>query len=1336
MSKRARLAGTARTGSLGVLAVCAACVSLFWACEETPTINVTVPIEGAFVIGDTLQVSGTTIEVPASAQVLVNGQVADRPSLGAWSATIPLDLAAVQNRVVVQLVMPGHNRTILRHVVAVDGTDSVAVADGDLIADGIGFRVDNAGLDQIEPIVSDGIDQALDIAEIVTSQNPIVDDECVLYFGSLCTHRATATALFVGASGSTLDAAATGPNEVHTDVSIEGFFAEIDLQVVEVAGGAVETCGLEISIDDAVASADLDLTPQLDDPRFVDVNLNGQPGVALNGYQSTFVSGICDAPLLGDIIDFFLRDRLRELTEQAFLSTLGDPDGIGPLDSPIADGIETALLSATLAGPIGNSIGAMLDAPFSDIDEDASGVTFLADAGITQPTPAEDAPVLDSSYALTAAGPPMLGGASPGGAPYDLAYGISLSSLNQLLKAYVEGGLLSFDIDRFDVPGMGTVPLTVGLVSTLIPEFASVAPPEAPVVVNIKSALAPAFNGLPGPSGAMAELRLGGITVEFRVIEGSSYSRPLQLDVNFGAEVDFVASAEGLAFDLATVDPSALDAVVTINRLGAADQTLLDVVGQLLPYFEAPLEDALRAFPIPVLLGLELTPTEIALVDGWVVVYGSFSAVPTSQIANVVVQNLSDDEFRTDGIFDIMEWRRRLSHQSTPRTIDAALRGFAGAEDCCAVGDATAVATAKYVVEFDVLSVPGESWRLDLGQSIKGAFDLAPNGPADGAGFTEFRRDGVVSATFVTSTGQSGSFDFVPTPEVVQHVLGDSNTLTYQPFEGSNTAVVTGTEDASVTIEIEFKVRARSDATIFVAAGDKVGIRFGKPDTLDFDFTLGAYPGTGDRSIAEDGHKLSVYLTGLPIGNTCGDGVLDATEECDDGNVIDGDGCAADCTLEPFCGDGQVDPGEECDDGNDADGDGCAADCTIETGGPFCGDGQLDPGEECDDGNNENGDGCTSNCLIETGSVCGNDVVEPPESCEPPNTDVCNANCMTRIADCGDGFVTPPETCDDGVNDGGEGQCLACSSIQSCGDGAVTGTEVCETGTSIDCTLLGGGFSGGTASCAGDCSAWDTSTCDAPEPGTCMVLYDLNSTFQVTDTPLGLGDNVTSNLNGQLVLEFTDDGNGNIVDGPVGVLHYWVLSDFQVGGVVTVTTRVHGFSPTCNGESNPTWRLDTDPGFPAVCAYTGNTTPVATGVLDQAGGTIGWDTCNPASQYWGTTLTGANSYNAAAISSGPGCLSGFVSSGNIFCSGSACSLGGLQSGDNPQFFNWVQPLINGPGGSGDNSLGISGDLQTVTTPTGAPGGFQSFNVPNEAQSRTWVSWTGTRNDGSVTTTCN
>src|SRR5258706_10036725 len=94
---------------------------------------------------------------------------------------------------------------------------------------------------------------------------------------------------------------------------------------------------------------------------------------------------------------------------------------------------------------------------------------------------------------------------------------------------------------------------------------------------------------------------------------------------------------------------------------------------------------------------------------------------------------------------------------------------------------------------------------------------------------------------------------------------------------------------------------------------------------------------------------------------TCGNGTLDATETCDDGNNISGDGCPADCTAP--CGDGLVDPGEVCDDGNAVSGDGCSAACdSLES----CGNGSLDPGEQCDDGNLDARDGCASTCPTET----------------------------------------------------------------------------------------------------------------------------------------------------------------------------------------------------------------------------------------------------------------------------------------------------------------------------------------------------------------------------------
>lgn len=64
----------------------------------------------------------------------------------------------------------------------------------------------------------------------------------------------------------------------------------------------------------------------------------------------------------------------------------------------------------------------------------------------------------------------------------------------------------------------------------------------------------------------------------------------------------------------------------------------------------------------------------------------------------------------------------------------------------------------------------------------------------------------------------------------------------------------------------------------------------------------------------------------------CGDGVVDQNEACDESGANSdrlADACRTDCAL-PTCGDGVVDSDERCDDGNTESGDGCSADCDME----------------------------------------------------------------------------------------------------------------------------------------------------------------------------------------------------------------------------------------------------------------------------------------------------------------------------------------------------------------------------------------------------------------------
>src|SRR5688500_19011112 len=56
------------------------------------------------------------------------------------------------------------------------------------------------------------------------------------------------------------------------------------------------------------------------------------------------------------------------------------------------------------------------------------------------------------------------------------------------------------------------------------------------------------------------------------------------------------------------------------------------------------------------------------------------------------------------------------------------------------------------------------------------------------------------------------------------------------------------------------------------------------------------------------------------ITGSCGNGRVDPSEGCDDGNIIAGDGCSPNCSNEA-CGNGLQEPGERCDDNNTTNGD-------------------------------------------------------------------------------------------------------------------------------------------------------------------------------------------------------------------------------------------------------------------------------------------------------------------------------------------------------------------------------------------------------------------------------
>ncbi len=255
-------------------------------------------------------------------------------------------------------------------------------------------------------------------------------------------------------------------------------------------------------------------------------------------------------------------------------------------------------------------------------------------------------------------------------------------------------------------------------------------------------------------------------------------------------------------------------------------------------------------------------------------------------------------------------------------------------------------------------------------------------------------------------------------------------------------------------------------------------------------------PCAGDTDCASNLCNMAAMppVCAPPVG--CGNGVLEPGEACDDGNNMNGDGCTAACQIEDgnpcatndecssgvcdmneapplcepagSCGNGVLDAPESCDDGNLTTGDGCSNLCLLEDGEPCannaqcesticdtvgsntcelanrCGNGALEASEACDDGNAEAGDGCNAECLFELGNGPCTDHAQ----CESSICDTAGSNTCEPANSCGNGTREGAEACDDGNTSAGDScdpQCLLELGAGPCTDGSQCGSGVCNT---------------------------------------------------------------------------------------------------------------------------------------------------------------------------------------------------------------------------------------------------------------------------------------------------
>ncbi len=174
------------------------------------------------------------------------------------------------------------------------------------------------------------------------------------------------------------------------------------------------------------------------------------------------------------------------------------------------------------------------------------------------------------------------------------------------------------------------------------------------------------------------------------------------------------------------------------------------------------------------------------------------------------------------------------------------------------------------------------------------------------------------------AVGEPGSRRFVVQWTDVPHFTADA--FAEEAPDGVTFQVVL--EEADQSILFQYQDVSFGDPELDDGLEATVGVQYSPSEALEFAYNTNALRSglvlTFDATCADGStDDAACYRC---ASRYCGDGTVNAGEQCDDGNTVGGDGCSVVCTIES-CGNGLLDAGERCDDGNRADGDGCSAQC-------------------------------------------------------------------------------------------------------------------------------------------------------------------------------------------------------------------------------------------------------------------------------------------------------------------------------------------------------------------------------------------------------------------------
>ena len=526
-----------------------------------------------------------------------------------YSAEVPLDGAAVLNAVLVEASY-GSGKVLRerRTVVYGDGDTAEVLDEGAVLDDAVGLRLNERSFPKISTVVKSLT--TFDPGAIAPAGTVFLD-ECITQIIVCTLHAKASTAAppTIADFGVALD---SNQGNVNAVVTLTDLHVPVNVNAWVI--GIPTNCTLDIDAASVTINGNYSLQPSPTDPHFLDVNLVGAtPTVTLGNVTDDFVGGICSIPVIEQIVGLFLPD-VKTLMQSNLTTLLGDPDGAGPLDSPVADAVEQALSQISIAGDIGDALGLDLDSTLTAADEDPDGIALRATASFTSAGVAPGAPDLTGSVGFPGEVLAALPTTSPGGLPYDVAVGASASGFNQLLAGETERGLLNVDVTQ-----LNGQPLTLVSLFDLVGAGGLITE-DAPVVIELRPEVAPIVTTGPGPNGATGELRFSGYRATIKTAnEADAVLLELVLDFRTGIGLELIDG--GLGFTFAQPAEEDFSATISKNPLGLPEALITSVFQELSPQVFASVQDVLPSFPLPQFAGLDLSLVEINRVGSGFVLF-------------------------------------------------------------------------------------------------------------------------------------------------------------------------------------------------------------------------------------------------------------------------------------------------------------------------------------------------------------------------------------------------------------------------------------------------------------------------------------------------------------------------------------------------------------------------------------------------------------------------------------------------------------------------------------------------------------------------------------------